>query len=113
MEITKRLQGDVLVLEAAGKMAIGAGDVRIRDAVRDALAAGHRKLLIDMERVTMLDSSGVGELVSGYTSAVKRGGSVKLARVGRRPREVLMATQLTNVLEIFADVDSALRSFGA
>jgi anti-sigma B factor antagonist len=113
VKITKRRTGDVLVIAPEGKMAIGADDMRVRDAIREALADGERKLLVDMKKVSMLDSSGVGELVSGYTSAVKRGGTLKLARLGPRPREALLVTHLTQIFEIFDDEAVALRSFSA
>ena len=113
MEIESRLQGDVLVLAPEGKMAIGAGEACVRAAIREALAAGQRKLLVDMKGVTMLDSSGVGELIGGYTSAVNKGGALKLARLTPRVREILVATQLTGILESYDDVPSALRSFAS
>jgi anti-sigma B factor antagonist len=113
VEITKRLEGEVLVLAPTGKLAIGAGETRLRDAIRSALADGHRKLLVDMRGVSMLDSSGVGELVGGYTSALKRGGTLKLAHVGVRALRTLSATQLTAIFEIFDDDALALRSFSS
>jgi anti-sigma B factor antagonist len=111
VEIHQRRKGDVLVLAPEGRMAIGADDLRVRDAIRKALDAGERKLLVDMARVSMLDSSGVGELVSGLTSTVKRGGTLKLAGLRPRALEVLSSTQLTDVFEIFDDESAALRSF--
>lgn len=111
MEIHQRRNGDVLVLAPEGRMAIGADDLRVRDAIRAALDAGERKLLVDMKQVSMLDSSGVGELVSGLTSTVKRGGTLKLAGLRPRALEVLSSTQLTEVFEIFDDESAALRSF--
>ena len=111
MEIEQRRNGVVLVLAPEGRMAIGTDDLRVREAIRKALDAGERKLLVDMGRVSMLDSSGVGELVSALTSAVKRGGTLKLCGLRPRALEVLSSTQLTGVFEIFDDEGEALRSF--
>lgn len=80
MKITTRKSGDVTILDLEGKLTIGVGDYPLRDAVRTALSDGVRKILLHLEKVTMVDSTGVGELVSSYTSASHRGSKVKLLK---------------------------------
>ena len=80
MKIDKRVVGGVSVLELEGKITIGKGDVALREAVQQLLAEGADKILIHLERVTTIDSSGVGELVSAFTTVTNRGGRLKIGR---------------------------------
>ena len=65
MKISQRQVGGVTILDVAGKVTLGAGDLALRNAVMDALNGGALAILLNLERVTAMDSSGVGELVSG------------------------------------------------
>lgn len=111
MEITQRREGEILVMELSGRMTIGAGDAQAGDAVRAALASGEKKILLDMRDVPVIDSSGVGELVSAYTSASNRGAVIKLLKLSPRVGEVLLSTRLIGVLESFDDEVDAIESF--
>jgi len=111
MNMQSRHEGDVLVLDIDGKMTIAAGSAA-HDAILDALNRGEKKILLDLEGVTALDSSGVGELMASYTSARNRGAAVKLLRLAPKVGEVLKVTQLIGFFEIFEDTGAAIRSFG-
>lgn len=110
MNIQSRHEGDVLVLDIDGKMTIAAGSAA-HDAILDALNRGEKKILLDLEGVTALDSSGVGELMASFTSARNRGAHVKLLRLAPKVGEVLKVTQLIGFFEIFEDAGAAIRSF--
>lgn len=78
MKLSIRQVGDVTVMDAAGRITLGEGTSSMRDAIRDAVAAGHRKVLLNLGEVNYIDSSGIGELVSAFTTVTDRGGQLKL-----------------------------------
>ena len=110
MEITERREGDVVILEFSGRLVIGE-DRLARERMANLLAAGERKVLIDMKGVSVLDSSGVGELVSAHNAAQSADAKIKFARLSPRVGEVLKITRLIGVLEIFDSVEEGLSSF--
>ena len=111
MRINVRQNDDVTILEPKGKITIGVGDVALRKAVQDALQDGARNLLIDMSGVTTIDSSGVGELVSNYTSVSNRGGKLKLLNLPPKVNDILQITQLITVFEVYDDEAEAIASY--
>lgn len=111
MNIRQREHGDVKILDLQGKITIGVGDVAVRDAVQTALAAGSRKILLNMQGVSTIDSAGVGELVSAYTTVTNRGGTLKLVNLPNKVTDILQITQLITVFEIHDDEQEAVDSF--
>ena len=112
MNIRQRQAGNVTVLDIEGKITIGVGDVAVRDAVQTALAGGSKKILLNLEGVSTIDSAGVGELVSAYTTVTNRGGTLKLVNLPSKVNDILQITQLITVFEIHDDEDEAVASFG-
>ena len=110
MKIESRRVDDVHVLDIDGKLTIDDGSA-VYDAILAALGAGERKILLDLEGITALDSSGVGDLMAGYASAKNRGATLKLLRLAPKVGEVLKITQLIGFFEIFEDEGAAIRSF--
>ena len=106
-----RIIGDVRILDCSGKIRLGEGTMSIRNAVRGALASGTKKIILNLEEINYIDSSGVGELIGAYTSVVNEGGLLKLLHLTRRLREVLAITKLLTVFEVFDDEKAALASF--
>ncbi len=111
MKINVRQREGVTILDLKGKITIGVGDVALRDAIREALSAGAKNLLINLADVTTIDSSGVGELVSSFTTVTNRGGLLKLANLPPKVSDILQITQLITVFDVYEDEDEALRSF--
>jgi anti-sigma B factor antagonist len=111
MAVSQRKDGDVTVLEFSGPVTIGEGDVEVRRSVRDALEAGEERILLDFTGVTALDSSGVGELISAYTSITNRGGGLKLAGLSPKIDSVLQVTRLSGILDSYASSEDALVAF--
>ena len=103
---------ETVVIDVAGRVTIGP-DAEMRQAIDEALEGGARNVVMNMERVTKLDSSGIGELVAGHTSVTGRGGRFILVALSERLAAVLQITQVLGVLESFEDMDSALESLGA
>jgi anti-sigma B factor antagonist len=111
MKIGKRDRDGVTILELEGKITIGKGDVALREAVQQALAEGANKLLIHLEKVSTIDSSGVGELVSAFTTVTNRGGKLKLVNLPPKVNDILQITQLITVFEVYDTEDEALATF--
>lgn len=111
MKIDVRQREGVDILAVEGKITIGKGDLALRDAVHGQLDAGSKKLLINLGGVTTMDSSGVGELVSAFTTATNRGARLKLACLPAKVNDILQITQLITVFETFDDEDAAVKSF--
>ncbi|MCA9967374.1 MAG: STAS domain-containing protein [Anaerolineales bacterium] len=111
MRITTRQINDVTILDLNGKITIGTGDIALRQALSEALVAGARNLLVNMARVTMIDSSGIGELVSGYTTTANHGGRLKLCSLPPKVSDILEITQLITVFEVFDSEQEAIESF--
>ena len=111
MKIDKREKGGVTILDVEGKITIGKGDVALRDAVQQALGEGAKKILIELGRVSTIDSSGVGELVSAFTTVTNRGGKLKLVNLPPKVNDILQITQLITVFEVFDNEDEAIASF--
>jgi anti-anti-sigma factor len=111
MKIEKRSRGDVTILEVEGKITIGKGDVALRDAVHQALGEGARKIVMNLGSVSTVDSSGVGELVSAFTTVTNRGGRLKLLNLPPKVNDILQITQLITVFEVFDNEDEAVGSF--
>jgi len=111
MKISMRERGGVCILDLQGKFTIGSGDAAIRDSIQQCVQDGKLKILLNTQGVTTIDSSGIGELVAGYTSLANRGGTMKLCHLPPKLQDILQVTQLITVFETFEDEDAAVRAF--
>jgi anti-sigma B factor antagonist len=111
MKIELRTIGDVQILDCSGKITLGEGTMSIRNTVRDVLHAGTKKIVLNLADTNYIDSSGVGELVSTYTSVIDGGGQLKLLSLTKKIQELLTITKLLTVFETFDDEKAALASF--
>jgi anti-sigma B factor antagonist len=108
MKIEVRHREGVTIIAPKGKITIGAGDIALREAVAEALDAGAANILIDLGAVTTIDSSGIGELVSAYTTVTNRGKKLALMNLPGKVADLLQITQLITVFDIFDDEDEAI-----
>jgi anti-sigma B factor antagonist len=113
LTINERNAGNVTILDLDGRITIGEGSVQLREAVRRLLEQGHKNLLIDLGKVDYVDSSGIGELVSCYTTTKNQAGQLKLLNLTKKIKDLLSITKLLTVFETFEDEGEALKSFGA
>jgi anti-sigma B factor antagonist len=111
VKLTTRQVGDVTVVDAAGRITLGEGASTFRDKIRDLATGGSKKLLLNLAEISYIDSSGIGELVSGFTTVTNQGGSVKLLNLTKRVQDLLQITKLYTVFEVFDDETKAVRSF--
>jgi anti-sigma B factor antagonist len=114
MEIRERVLGDIAVLDVIGRMVLGgdrASDTLFRSRVTDLLAAEKPRVIINLEQVTQVDTSGLTALVTSHLTAVKRGGALKLVNPTGRVRELLGITRLDTMFEVFDSEKLAVASF--
>lgn len=108
---TARDVGKVTVVDISGRIVLGEGSAGLRNMLRDLLSQGRNKILLNLADVDYIDSSGIGELVSGFTSVTKNGGELKLLHLTRKVHDLLQITKLFTVFEVHSDEAAALRSF--
>jgi anti-sigma B factor antagonist len=111
VKLTTRQVGDVTVIDAAGRITLGEGASTLRDAIKEAVNAGNKKILLNLGEVNYIDSSGIGELVSAYTTVTNQGGHLKLLALNKRIQDLLQITKLYTVFECHEDEAHAIRSF--
>jgi anti-sigma B factor antagonist len=111
LNISERQVGDVTILDMDGKITIGEGSVALRTAIRRLLEEGKKKILLNLAKVSYIDSSGIGELVSSYTSIGKEGGQLKLLNLTQKLEDLLTITKLLTVFDVYDSEEEALASF--
>jgi anti-sigma B factor antagonist len=111
MKIRQRDIGDVVVLDVDGKILGGPDSEAFLEAIRALTAGGKRKVLINLENVGWINSTGLGTLIAGFTELQKSGGKLKLVGTSQRVESVLAVTKLSTIFESFRQEDEAIRSF--
>ena len=111
LNISERQAGDVTVLDLAGKITIGEGSVSLRSAIRRLIEEGKKKILLNLAQVGYVDSSGIGELVSSFTTINREGGQLKLLNLTQKIQDLLTITKLLTVFDTYDDEATALNSF--
>ena len=111
LKIDTREVAHVTILDITGRIVLGEEIHSLRDAVRALVAEGKKKIILNLNGVDYLDSSGVGELVSSFTAARNAGGELKLLHLTQKVRDVLYVTKLYTVFDIKDDEFTAVKSF--
>lgn len=111
MDIVERTVNDVTILDLKGKMTLGEGDELLKDKINSLLAAGRKKLLLNLEGVPYIDSAGLGEVVRTYTTVSRQGGSLKLLNLTKRIEDLLSITKLLTVFDTFDSEAEAVASY--
>lgn len=111
MKIDSRVVGDVHILDCSGKITLGEGTMTIRNSILDILKTGGRKIVLNLADVNYIDSPGVGELVSSYTTVFNQGGQIKLLCLTKKIQEVLAITKLLTVFQVFDSETESVASF--
>jgi anti-sigma B factor antagonist len=101
----------VIVIDLEGRLTLGGGSATLRALIRDSLGKGHRRILINLAGVNYIDSSGLGELVSGYRAVKAQGGELKLMNLGKKVNDLLRVTKLYTIFDIHQDEPTAVASF--
>jgi anti-sigma B factor antagonist len=107
---TRQVDG-VTIVDLSGRITLGEGSTMLRDIVRDMIAKGNNKILLNLGDVTYIDSSGIGELVSAFTTVRNGGGELKLLNLTKKVHDLLQITKLYTVFDIKDDEAGAIKSF--
>jgi anti-sigma B factor antagonist len=108
---TCREVGLVVIVDLSGRITLGEGSSTLRKTIRGLIDAGHKKIVLNLADVDYIDSSGIGELVSGYTTVKGAEGDMKLLHLTKRVHDLLQITRLFTVFDVQSDEDAAISSF--
>jgi anti-sigma B factor antagonist len=111
VKVSTRHVDGVTILDLSGRITLGEGSVVLRDAIRDLLAKGDKNILLNLGDVSYIDSSGIGELVSAFTSVKNAGGELKLLNLTKKVHDLLQITKLYTVFDVKDDETTAVGSF--
>jgi anti-sigma B factor antagonist len=111
LTIHSREVDGVTVLDLSGRITLGEGSVQLRDAIRDLISKGSKSILLNLGDVNYIDSSGLGELVSAYTTSKNQGASLKLLKLTKKVHDLLQLTKLYTVFDVYDDEASAIASY--
>jgi anti-sigma B factor antagonist len=112
LKTSTRQVGGVTVVDVSGRITLGQESAAVRDLVTELLSRGQKKILFNLADVQYIDSSGLGSLVSAFTSARKQGAELKLVNLTDKVEGVMQITKLYTVFDVMDDEDVAIRSFG-
>lgn len=111
IKVSTRQVDGVTILDLSGRITLGEGSVTLRDTIRELLTKGEKRILLNLGDVSYIDSSGIGELVSAYTSVKNAGGELKLLNLTKKVHDLLQITKLYTVFDVKDDEASAVASF--
>ncbi|MEJ7861982.1 MAG: STAS domain-containing protein [Pyrinomonadaceae bacterium] len=111
LKISERQIGDITIFDLDGDVIFGQGNAALRSAIRSVLNEGKKKILLNFSGVGFVDSSGIGELISGFTAVNREGGQLKLLNLTNRIKYLLEITKLLTVFDTFENEASALISY--
>jgi anti-sigma B factor antagonist len=111
MKISTRQVDGVTIVDCSGRITLGEGSVTLRETVTQLLGKGEKKILFNLGDVNYIDSSGIGELVSAFTTVRKQGGDLKLLNLTKKVHDLLLITKLYTVFDVKDDEAVAVKSF--
>lgn len=111
LEITRRVKEGVTILDLKGRLIVGEPAVLLRENLNQEVAQSVVRVILNLEHVDYIDSTGLGSMVICFTTLQKAGGALKLLKLNRRNIELLLLTKLSTVFEIFGDEQDAVNSF--
>ena len=111
MKASTRQMDGITVVDLSGRITLGEGSVVLRDTIRDLVGKGNKKILLNLGDVTYIDSSGIGELVSAFTTVRNQGGELKLLNLTKKVHDLLQITKLYTVFDVKDDEATAISAF--
>ena len=112
LNISQRQSGNVTIIDLSGKIALGESNRALHEAIRGLTSEGPKNILLNLANVSVIDSSGLGELVASYASVERSGGTLKLSNLSDRNIQLITITKLYTVFDVFDNEAEALASFG-
>jgi anti-sigma B factor antagonist len=111
LRATYRDAGPITVVDIGGRITLGQGSALLRKTIRELLDQGRTQIVLNLADVNYIDSSGIGELVSAYTTVKNRGGNLKLLHLTKKVHDLLQLTKLFTVFDVYSDENLAISSF--
>jgi anti-sigma B factor antagonist len=111
MEIQRREREGITILDLKGRLSVGESTSLLRESVNDQIAQGNKQLILNLQHIDYIDSTGLGSMVICYTSLQKIGGGMKLVNLNRRNLELMLLTKLSTIFQIFAEEQEAVNAF--
>ena len=111
MKASTRQMDGITIVDLSGRITLGEGSVVLRDTIRDLVGKGSKKILLNLGDVTYIDSSGIGELVSAFTTVRNQGGELKLLNLTKKVHDLLQITKLYTVFDVKDDEATAISAF--
>lgn len=111
MKISTRQVDGVTIVDCSGRITLGEGSITLRETITQLLGKGEKKILLNLGDVNYIDSSGIGELVSAFTTVRKQGGDLKLLNLTKKVHDLLLITKLYTVFDVKDDEAVAVKSF--
>ncbi|HWR53073.1 MAG TPA: STAS domain-containing protein [Bryobacteraceae bacterium] len=102
----------VAIIDLSGRITMGEAAGMLRDTIKELIAEDHKNILLNLENVSYIDSSGLGELVGAFATVGNRGGKLKLLHLQKRIKELMQVTKLLTIFDVYEDEGLAVRSFG-
>jgi len=113
LKLSTREVKDVIIIDLSGRVTMGEPCAAIRDEMRDEIAQGNRKVVLNLADVSYIDSAGLGELTAAYTSVKNRDGQLKLLNLTKRVHDLMQITKLYTVFDVYDDEKKVVASFGS
>jgi anti-sigma B factor antagonist len=111
IKLNIRQVGDVNVVDVVGRVTLGEGSSSLGDALRGLAGKGSKKVVVNFAEVSYIDSSAIGELISGYSTLSKVGGQLKLMGLSKRVKDLLLITKNYTIFDIHDTEAAAMGSF--
>lgn len=110
-QATPREVNGITIVDMSGRITLGEGSALLRELIRDLLNKGQKKIVLNLGGVNYIDSSGIGELISAFTTVKNQGGELKLLNLTQKVHDLLQITKLYTIFDVHTDEESAIRSF--
>ena len=101
----------VTIVDLSGRITLGEASVAVRDVINDLMGKGNKKILLNLVEVNYIDSSGIGVLVSSFSTVRSQGGELKLVNLSKRIGDLLRITKVYSLFDIKDDEAAAVASF--
>lgn len=109
--MVEKLVDGVMLLDLRGRLVLGEETEALRERVKRLVAAGHTRMVLDLEEVSYIDSSGLSTLISSFVSVRNQGGELKLLKLTKRVSDLMQITKLSTVFDIYDTMEDVQRSF--
>lgn len=113
LNIAERRNNDIIILDLDGKIKLGEGCAELHKALRLLIEKGEKKVLLNLEKVSYIDSSGLGELVSGYAAFKRNDAEMKILNLSQSVHQLMVLTKLLTVFQIYDNETTAVENFDA